>query len=838
MEKKGTLYLNMILKDTEPVDMVKRSIDSVKDFVDGMYITVTHSDPVPDRNTSLVGTLNTYGAKVSFYKWDHNFANARNFAMNQVPKGDNIYIYWQDADDTLVGGEHLKQILEEAIHLKHDAIFLDYWYAVDLDEEGNVREIIIQHKRERLIKNNDTFKWIGSLHELLLEQRQENIQKILRNDLENKCYVIHLTTRERSDIALQRNIDILEAQVKAENHRDPRTLVYLGKGYFDKAMDQKDEKEKEKWFNESLKLFNEYLQGSGKLATKDYRQGSGWPEERSNTWQFVSDIFRIRGDLDSALDANQQAIDEAPVFPIYYVERSLLYCQREEYKKAKVYLTIATSLPEPKTTIITTPRDLKLKALEASMSIALNEQRLTQARQDLELMLQIVPKNKDLEKRLITVTSLEAANKASQSVVFLGKYLEQMQESDKIVPLLQAVPKHLKNEKFYSEMVHKFIPPRNWGMQEIAILCGPGFEQWSPKSIDKGIGGSEEAVIYLSQELTKLGWKVTVYANPQGDAGDHDGVEYKQWYDLNINDKFNALILWRSIGMADFDLKARFTMVWMHDVPNNTELTEKRLEKINKLAVLSEYHKSLFKMFRDGTLHKIPEEKFFLTSNGIPSIDITSWSGDPKRMCYVSSPDRGLQYLLVNWDTIIKEVPDATLHVYYGFDLYEAFYRDNPGKMKWMKEMLGLMKKPGITYHGRVSHSDLHKEINKCGLWVYPTDFPEISCISAMKAQKLGAIPFVTNFAALKETVRNGFKIDIDIADDEQQPEFFNALIDVLKNPKKQENIRPGMMSFAKERYDWNKVAAHWDNLLKLSVQTPAMLLEQSVKDSTLVKEK
>ncbi|EHJ11445.1 hypothetical protein CWATWH0003_3817t4, partial [Crocosphaera watsonii WH 0003] len=35
-------------------------------------------------------------------------------------------------------------------------------------------------------------------------------------------------------------------------------------------------------------------------------------------------------------------------------------------------------------------------------------------------------------------------------------------------------------------------------------------EDWAYPSIKKGIGGSEEAIIYLSQELVRLGYQVTV----------------------------------------------------------------------------------------------------------------------------------------------------------------------------------------------------------------------------------------------------------------------------------------------------------------------------------------
>lgn len=835
MEKvKGTLYLNMILKEDEPVDMVKRSIDSIKDYVDGMYITVTYKKTKPEQS-DLLNLLHGYNATVSTFKWTDSFADARNHAMAQVPKSDTTFIYWQDADDVLRNAKVLPQLLADAIEMDHAAVFLTYWYAVDLDENGEVRDILVEHKRERLIRNDDSFKWIGDLHELLIEQKVENMTKVLRDDA--GAIVVHLTTPDRIDKNLDRNVSILEKQAEKEQHKDPRTLVYLAKGYFDRANDQEEPKKKMDWFDKALVLFNDYLQGSGELATKEYRSGSGWPEERANAWQFVSEILKQKGDMKGALDANQQAIDEAPAFPIYYIERSLLYSGDGDFKKAKVWLQLATGIDQPNTTIIQAPRDMKIKALEADLRVAVNENNLKQAKQDIALMLEMVPGNKDLEEKLMTVVSMEAANKASQSIVYLGKYLEKINEADKIVPLLQSVPLDLRQEKFYSEMAHQFIPPVKWGDNEIALLCGPGFEQWSPKSIEKGIGGSEEAVIYLSQELNKLGWKVTVYANPMNEAGDHDGVTYKQWYDINLKDDFNVVILWRAIGFVDFKPKSKYTLLWMHDVPNNPDFTKERLDKVNKMAVLSDFHKSLFKMPDNGSFVKIPDEKFFMTSNGIPEMPIDEWKGNPHRICYISSADRGLIYLLTNWKTVKTAVPDAELHIYYGFEMFDVVNKNNPERKKWKETVVELMKQDGIEFHGRVSHAKLHEEINKCGIWAYPTDFEEISCISAMKAQRLGAVPVVTDYAALSETVKNGLKVDVDIRDKAGQATYTQALIDLLLDPKKQSEIRDTMMPFAKTSFGWDRVATQWDALFRVNLQTPEFFLKQAFeKSSTLAK--
>lgn len=810
----------MILKWDEPLEMVKRSVSSVFKYVDGVYITLTFPDENFKKDSPLEKLLKkNFDAEVSYFKWVDDFAKARNFAMAQVPRGKNNFIYWQDADDTLQGAEHLHEISDIAAVYNHAAVFFHYWYIVDLDEAGQVRNVVIDHIRERIIRNDGTFKWIGMLHETLIEQKQENIMKVT-ND---KCTVVHISSdRGRMDMTIDRNIRILEKQVRIQKRKDPRTLVHLAKAYVDKGKMSEDPVLLKANFELAMKLFNEYLDGFGRPGSPGYQEGSGWPQERATAWGYLSDMAIISRNYLMAKEAIKGAIDEAPEFPNYYVDLAMIYTMEGDFKKAKHWLKMATEMDTPNTTIITAPREFMSRALEVGYQVGMNTNDLELAKESVEKLIKIYPTLKDHQERKKKVEELMVSNKASQSIVFLGKTLEKDKDKEKLRHLVQAIPEDLKQEKFATEMRHLFLPPKTWEDNEIAILCGPGFEKWTPKSIKTGLGGSEEAIVYLTRELKKLGWKVTVYANPGPDHGDYDGVTYSQWYDLNSKDRFNVLILWRAIGFTDFKPKSKFTMVWLHDIPNNPDFTDERVSQVNKIALLSEYHKSLLRVFKDGKYKKMPEEKIFLTSNGIPELRVPKKvKRDPYRLIFSSSYDRGLVYLLRLWPEIMEQVPEARLHVYYGFDLFDKIHPDNPGKQKWKGMMLEMLEQKGITHHGRVGHKELHRAMMESAIWAYPTDFDEISCITAMKSQALGAIPVVINRAALKETVRNGFKIDSDITTKEGQKEYVKQLVKLLKDHKLQEEIRPEMMKWAQDYFTWDKVAKQWDQELRVRVQNP-----------------
>jgi len=194
-----------------------------------------------------------------------------------------------------------------------------------------------------------------------------------------------------------------------------------------------------------------------------------------------------------------------------------------------------------------------------------------------------------------------------------------------------------------------------------------------------------------------------------------------------------------------------------------------------------------------------------------------------KRMFYGSSYDRGLEHLLKMWPKIIEQVPDAELHIFYGWTLFAKFYADNPERMLWKENMDKMMEQKGITHLGRISHGALKEEIENCGIFAYPTHFGETSCITAMKAQAWGAIPVVINYAGVKETVHFGIKVEGDIYDQETKDEYVKQLVSLLKDDKRQEEIRKEMIPWALENFTWRKVAEQWTEEFK----TPMSLEKQ-----------
>jgi glycosyltransferase involved in cell wall biosynthesis/tetratricopeptide (TPR) repeat protein len=826
------IAFTLLAKYNEPADIIRRCISSVAPFVDGVFLTITKDSPESD-TSELEKVASEFNAKVSYYDWVDDFSMARNYALEQIPKEEYGWFYWQDADDILQNADKLPEILHEAILNSWSAVFFSYWYAVDLDKNGNVREVVIEHKRERILRHDGTYKWVGKIHETLIEQKPST--KVLKNE----CIVVHLSDNKRLEVSLDRNIRILEKALKLENRKDPRTVMYLAKAYFDRAKFRETENDKKIDFGLAKALFLEYLQGAGTPGQEGYQESSGWEEERSSAWAYLADTFRLEGQYNQSIKCSLNAIAESNQFPGYYLDLAMTYVLMNKFDKADIWLRIGLNIPLPQTTLITNPRDLKARALEVDYHIAIAKQDLDRAFKASEGLKKVLPDIEAVEERLKVVGKLREANHAAQSLVYLSRYLEASGEPQKISDLIKAIPTNLEQERFYSEMKNKYLPPRIWDKDEVAIFCGPGFEKWSPKNIKDGIGGSEEAVIYLSKELHKLGYKVTVFADPRDDRGVYEGVTYVPFHEINIKDNFNIMIFWRQIASVDANITANKTYVWLHDVPTNPEFTEERVAKVDKIFVLSDYHKSLLRMNRKGEMIPMPEDKVFVTSNGInkPAIN-KKWARKKHSMIWTSSYDRGLPYLLNMWPDIKKEIPDATLDIYYGWNLYDVVHANNPARAQWKNQVEQMMKQDGVTHHGRVGHSELAKALSQAEVWTYPTDFQEISCISAMKAQGHGAFPVVTNYAALKETVQSGKKIDVDMTTKDGQETYKQELIKFLKEDSENEEKRKEMMKNAEDKFLWSVVARQWEKLFseKVSTTSPTVIDagKEMIKDGTV----
>ena len=111
-----------------------------------------------------------------------------------------------------------------------------------------------------------------------------------------------------------------------------------------------------------------------------------------------------------------------------------------------------------------------------------------------------------------------------------------------------------------------------------------------------------------------------------------------------------------------------------------------------------------------------------------------------ERVIYASRPERGLEVLLDMWPELKRRQPDL--------ELVLCRY-DHPAGDAEMAEFLAMFERrierlQGITFLGGLSKPELYEVMRTCRLMLYPSTFPEVSCIAAIEAAACG-LPIITS---------------------------------------------------------------------------------------------
>jgi glycosyltransferase involved in cell wall biosynthesis len=245
----------------------------------------------------------------------------------------------------------------------------------------------------------------------------------------------------------------------------------------------------------------------------------------------------------------------------------------------------------------------------------------------------------------------------------------------------------------------------------------------------------------------------------------------------------------------------------MHDTDCGDRLTKSRAARFEGIVVLTEWHKKhMMELYPF-----VPEEKFWVCPNGVDLerfLNEPAPERNPKRVVYSSSPDRGLDIILEKiWPEVIKKVPDAELHIYYGWNNFDKFIPMFPQLADFKMKVLNLLaNSKNVVLHGRISQDELAQEMRKSGVWLYPTYFSETYCITAVEAQLAGLVPVTNDLAALAETVKGGFVL----TQDHNEPETYvkltiEALTETLDSERRSIQKNAPAVS-------WKEVAQRWSD--------------------------
>lgn len=294
--KKIKISACMIVKNEEAV--ISRCINSYKAVVDEIIVVDTGS---VDKTREIAMGLN---AKVYDFKWDDDFAAAKNFALDKAT-GD--WVIFLDADEYF-SDDLAKNIpnLIQKYGKENRKIILAKMLNIDEDDG----EILCDFLQARIFKNEIGIRYVGRIHESLKSTR-EKIEAVLVEEKELK--IIHTGYSKRiTKEKAERNLNLLLKELEQGN-TDPRLYSYIATSYSTLNQPKK-----------AIEYSKKYLSSGAKMDGMDSKL----------YYLLIADMMAVDSDFDEVYGVIKEALEKFRDNPMPYAYLGQLYYAQKEYQNA------------------------------------------------------------------------------------------------------------------------------------------------------------------------------------------------------------------------------------------------------------------------------------------------------------------------------------------------------------------------------------------------------------------------------------------------------------------------------------------------------------------------
>ena len=279
-----TISVCLIVKNEEKV--LKRCLDSVKSFADEIIIVDTGS------TDNTIDIAKKYTSKIYNFEWRDDFSMARNYGLKYA-KCD--YIMWIDADD-VIDKKNIKKIINLKQNLKYETYMLKYQVAFD-----NNGKPTFEYYRERIVKNCDSAKFNGFVHECITP-----FGRIEYTDIVIKNKKIE-TNREQN-----RNLKLYNKHIKNGNKLNAREMFYYAKELF-----------YNKYYSKAIVIFKKYLK----------MKNQWWPKSL-DSYVCLSDCYLYKNNLQKSKNTLLECLKIAPPSANLCCKLGYLYVCENNYNYA------------------------------------------------------------------------------------------------------------------------------------------------------------------------------------------------------------------------------------------------------------------------------------------------------------------------------------------------------------------------------------------------------------------------------------------------------------------------------------------------------------------------
>jgi glycosyltransferase involved in cell wall biosynthesis len=262
------------------------------------------------------------------------------------------------------------------------------------------------------------------------------------------------------------------------------------------------------------------------------------------------------------------------------------------------------------------------------------------------------------------------------------------------------------------------------------------------------------------------------------------------------------------IGQADFSKPTVYWNQLSYDQQAVQWLSDsKNVDTIDQFVFVSYWQAERYRQ-----IFGIPGYKTKVIQNAcLPIGKRVAGKREKVKLCYTSTPFRGLDILLDAWDKLNPE--DCELHVFSSCKIYgpDFAHAEEP---KYTELYNRCLNTKGIVYRGSIPNEELRKELPTFDILAYPCTFEETSCIAVIEALSAGLRVLTSSLGALPETTEGWATLYPYLINKRTHADVFASLL-----KKEIEDVRQGLnLSLQADiyapRWSWDGRINQWTSFL------------------------
>ena len=791
---------------------LERCLRSLQGLWDELVIADTGST---DRTAEIA---HAFGARLLRFTWQDDFSLARNFVLDHAT-GD--WILSIDADETINRRDHAA-IRAQIARPDLDAVTVaqrHYLAGTVIGwqpgsggyEEGEPYPGYLDSECRRLFRRRPWLRWANRVHEVIVTT--DPARPIVHIP---GGWVIHHFGKVGDRAVLRGKAEhylrILQKKA-AEQPRDPQTFHELGVQHgelrnYEEALEAfRRVNELQAGYSDTQLQVAICLVGLGRHdeALAVLREARATlPHLRAEVALAEGNLLRDLGRHDEAEGSFRRALSTNAAYGAASLNLALLLQAQGRDDEA---LTCAAEGLE------INPKQASLRTLQAQLARAraralLGQRRVAEAARCLALL----EGTDDADAEALRGAAALASGRLDEAIIHLRRSLEREPTQEALINLTTAL----------RAAGGAPAVARHPG-QALTIYFhqaqGAAYDGTTPRT--KGLGGTESAVVYLAEALTRRGHRVAVF-NTCEQPCEVEGVEYARASQLAARCAADAPDV--VVAVRDFSLIGRLRLAprqifWTLDASDQPFLQHlrerQRRAEVDLIVVGSDWQAQTF-----TAEHRVAAWQMVQVNNGSAASASTATTAAPppaatrgRRLAYASTPFRGLDVLLEVFPRIRAQCPDAELDVFSSMRVYGWDEQQDKGEFG---ALYAKARQPGVNLVGTVPQLELARRLQEARALAYPNTYAETFCIAAIEAQAAGCVVLTTALGALPQTVGDGgICLPGDPRSRAYQDAFVAACVRLLTDDVEWRAASSRALTRAWTDYTWDRVAERWEGLCR-----------------------